>query len=116
MSHEPGRLLNATIRDPQKEARRPTNWSSIRAWKGWSVFIVHPATNQSLLETWHNRRSNSPNDMQRYVHVIGLHRTTGHVDRIGTKSSPEHRNVWKSDTFDGAKLDKRSHFDLDGDV
>jgi len=102
--------------DPNKISARPNKWRSIRAWKGWSVFKVNPATNQDLLERWKNRRDISPKEMTRYVHVIGLHSTTGHVDRAGTSSSPDHRNVWKSDTFDSEKLVRRSCLDLDQDV
>lgn len=102
--------------DPNRINVRPNKWRDIRAWKGWSVYKYNEGGSSALLEKWQNRRAISPMDMTRYVHFIGLHSTTGHVDRAGTKMNPDHRNVWKSDTFDGEKLVKKSCLDLDADV
>ena len=102
--------------NPTKLSKRPKEWVDIRNWKGWSVFIVNPATNTNLIERWQNRYSNSPQDSSQYVHVIRLHRTTGHVDRSGSRRSPDHRNVWKSDSFDPAKLVMISCLDFQDDV
>lgn len=80
--------------------------------KGLSVDLIDQRA-QDLLEEYHDKWQHARNGYTRYIHQFRMHPSTGLVDTLHTSpKKPNHRNIWKGDSFNVDRLIKIDTIDL----